>query len=123
MSRQIKFRAWDKLRKQMKYGVECGVDLGIWVDFGSVLHSDDFEVMQFTGLLDKNGKEIYEGDIINGACFNGSYAYGRVVWSNDAAFLVYSIGKFIEGCNDLYYDVKHFEVIGNEWENPELLQK
>lgn len=63
MQREIKFRAWDTIQSKYHYGVECGIDLGVWMSFGNVLRDNRFLVEQFTGLHDKNGKEIYEGDI------------------------------------------------------------
>ena len=63
-NRIIKFRAWDKERKKMSDNYSV---------FGIGEHLTDYdnlEIMQFTGILDKNGKEIYEGDIIKEEILN-----------------------------------------------------
>lgn len=61
MKREIKFRAWAKIKKPIM--IYSGEDLGNFFDHQ--IHDFESELMQFTGLLDKNGKEIYEGDIID----------------------------------------------------------
>ena len=115
MNREIKFRVWDtKLSLMLDW--ESIKDTQVFWD---ALEGIDAEIMQFTGLLDKNGKEVYEGDIVN--CID----------TNPAIFEV----KFIEGgfcCtsnNILPFDINSFypstgcriEVIGNIHENPELM--
>lgn len=76
-------------------------------------------VGQFTGLTDKNGTKIFEGDIVEGQDYDEEDGYGTITW-DDGAFWVgnnYICGTFCEN----YYG-KDFEVIGNIHDNPELLE-
>jgi len=100
MNREIKFRAWDSIREEMYFGY----DVYNPVPTGYT----QLEVMQFTGLKDKNGKEIYEGDIVKPLSITGK---NMVVLFNEGMFNIAAMMKFNYG----------FEVIGNKYENPELL--
>lgn len=120
-----KFRAWDKDHKYMEYTdknlVVCFSDGGTdVVDHTTFSHSctsmQNYELMQSTGLKDINGTEIYEGDIIK-----NSYDEIYTVKWFDAAF--YLEEKYNGGFD---YHELHLEdnkkVIGNIYENPELLE-
>lgn len=121
-----KFRAWDKDRKYMEYTDEnllvCfgGNGKVVLTDLSSVYSNcegmENFELMQSTGLKDKNGTEIYEGDIVKNI-----YDEIYVVKWFDAGF--YLEERYNGGFD---YSELHFgnnkEVIGNIYENPELLE-
>ena len=124
--REIKFRAWDK--KQKKMIPVTGIDFEFpQVDEYGVLHPMvDVILIQFTGLHDKNGKEIYEGDIANitlGLIAKGGYTERGVMEFNKES------AQFSFLCKDSLFeepqerpDAFTIEVIGNIYENPDLLK-
>ena len=124
--REIKFRAWDI--KNKGWISTCNMVMSLdgrefgW-NFGceplKVIGKNEFNLMQFTGLLDKQGKEIYEGDIIE---YDGGFDDAiAVIDFLDGCFVICEKreGKVIK----LLKDDKEIEVIGNIYENPELLKQ
>lgn len=111
--REIKFRAWHKYANYMCQNATT--------DF---LDRDYLEFMQYTGLKDKNGKEIYEGDIIEGGYLNplteefASKKY--IVEFRKASFVGKLIGHSPYG--DTWLNFIQGEVIGNVYENIELME-
>lgn len=120
--REIKFRVWDKYWKEMIYDIqdtfEENYTLGIDY-FGQYLNNDDFEVMQYTGLKDINGKEIYESDIIK---LNGCrYGYGKIIYF-DGGYKI-RLGNSQWDLNKSVILGHHVITKGNIYENSELLSK
>ena len=129
--REIKFRAWDKENKKMFEPSELVQEPNLVVGYldssGCPKTYDDIELMQFAGLYDKNGKEIYEGDIVDSGQSAGSpntALKNRVKITGEVFF---EKGKFMFGNPKSKYkkwliDFLPFEIIGNKFENPELLE-
>ena len=123
--KEIKFRAWHKKRKKYYKVLHLHLDDlgGIWAtcegfdiieqkEIHIQIQPKDCIIVQYTGLKDKNGKEIYEGDIVENVSF-----YPSVVKYDDdhARFTA-------EGASFHHYRSHEWEVIGNIYENPELLE-
>ena len=113
MTREIKFRAWMDDGRMI-----CGEPDYIWE-----MKSDDSPVMQYTGLKDKNGKEIYEGDIITYQ-EEPQKMKAEVVWKNGGFVFVYEDGTENITSESWYapMDVEITEIIGNVHENPDLIK-
>ena len=134
MSREIEFRAWDIEAKKMrhiimnlKYALH-GLIACQWCD-GATLDNhwlennadcvggkDGFILMQYTGLKDKNGVEIFDGDIVR--ISNNDYIckYRTTNWSGEFRFMILPHEKWFDGSD------REKEIIGNIHQNPELLE-
>lgn len=137
--REIKFRVWDKHVKKMGKVTEIIfsnvqetlVKYQYINDYGKTIdeqsHIDDkghgvAKLLQYTGLKDKNGKEIYEGDIIDGKFTDIGVDTGLVVFKGYGFKLeIPSVGD--DDLVDLERNCESIEVIGNIYENPELLEE
>lgn len=123
--RKIKFRVWDKGSKHMHI---CGEDIHDEIYFtdddnkayyynlqngeGSLTEDSTYALMQYTGLKDKNGKEIYEGDIV------------QQFDIKENGIIEYKYGQFGIKCLEMFWNIHptKIEVIGNIYENKNLLE-
>lgn len=125
--RKIKFRAWHKEKKIM--GEVLGIDIlhkEIFFsneDVDCYEHTDfkDIELMQYTGLKDMREKEIYEGDIVK---LRANHGIGVIKYSDEwGAFVVEYIKPRPLVVLGMNYYKEDIEVIGNIYENPELIKE
>lgn len=139
--REIKFRAWDEREGEMYTPTDIKlandkktwiVDKKIFDDMGFLNEKEskfrnigeEVILMQFTGLKDKNGKEIYEGDVLESRPtpdVRFVVGFGQNEEDNCYGFCLTSINNGSTYGFDL--SVKKMEVIGNIYENPKLLEK
>ncbi len=132
MNREIKFRAWDKENKKMDAVLIFMVAENKTYPHsrGYIHNCQDWEehglltnpvIMQYTGLKDKNGKEIYEGDVLHmqiKSTVNNNNIIVEIYFQNGVFWFK---GKFYSDCNWHFYNARDREVIGNIYENPELI--
>ena len=120
--REHKFRAWDKKRRKwLGVNLHMSVTDGLlWWQFGYGCETlpaeerDNIELVEYTGLKDKNDKEIYEGDILR--IFDRNYEVKVKIVSGCKVYIDYGYSDEHNGpCN--YWS----EIIGNIYENPELM--
>ncbi|PGA34036.1 YopX family protein [Bacillus wiedmannii] len=119
--REIKFRAFDKEFNEMIKDPHCHED-NYGGDINHEFRNNDNVVwMQYTGLKDKDGKEIYEGDVVN-TIYDGESFVGIVVYDVSELDFKATNGKENYGSNFQYLTCcEEVEIIGNIYENPELL--
>lgn len=135
--REIKFRAWSKLLNKMLSHEDLNKTLkdltkieyiaGIFLPLNS-----DVKVMQYTGLKDSNGNEIYEGDIVEFLDEEVNYSHcgveydefiniGKVIFSHDE-LMGWDITNRNMDLEEVWHYREYIKVIGNIYENPELLE-
>lgn len=108
--REIKFRAWKKFENRFYTQEEMNEIGGYYYTHRVDNEWDEYPIQQYTGLKDKNGKEIYEGDILS------AEGWSNVVikWEDAQSF------SLSEEYGQYAYD---FTIIGNIYENKELINK
>lgn len=124
--REIKFRAWDKEHKEwVKYSITDNIP--IFCHNTSRWRTDKegerFTLCQYTGLKDKNNREIYEGDIVRAVVFSKWIGVAKYSDKNQA-FVFECIDKNYRG-NIVFMSQfdQGFKILGNIYENPEMLEE
>ena len=119
--KEIKFRVWDKETNKMYFQLNESPCFGLFegdraasIEDVFFYEKQQFELMQYTGLKDKNGKEIYEGDIVE---------FKTMTKRIERHYVEYSeYGEWCVGMHRLPMRFQACKVIGNIYENPELLE-
>ena len=132
MTREIKFRAWNTITESYYYNAQDTHDANIGDSFGGILNNDELVVEQYIGLHDKNRQEIYESDILRVTAGEDGESYiATVKWFGDVDWPAFDLEGIPVAWN---YDanalatifnsgVETCEVIGNIYENYELLEE
>ena len=120
MSREIKFRAWDKHHNSMEY-----INDLYWFEENGIhdFNDDNYIFMQNTGLKDKNGKEIYDSDIVKVTWGSGKIVFYEVKYCGSLGYHYLRDTKNKEDDDIIcIYDYSQMDVIGNVFDNPKLLK-
>ncbi len=132
MTRELKFRAWDGIEKKMHYGAFSVDSHGGILDAGwndpNGAGWKDITIMQYTGLHNRNGKEIYEGDILKFAIYHAigivqyderQFCYWISLVNRD--YRARQEGSLFDFTTSIGW-ADSYEVIGNLYESPELVK-
>ncbi|CAB5226243.1 Conserved hypothetical protein CHP1671 [uncultured Caudovirales phage] len=126
MKRELKFRFWDVRNKKFIDEDPLYSKWAVTLDgepyngkYDHRYDEDEYIVQQYTGLKDKNGKEIYEGDILLCTFHNSTRNQKGIVEYFASSFIVNWMDQTDDSLDEVCAD---FEVIGNIFDNPELLK-
>lgn len=119
MNREFEFRAWlTKYNKMVKiYSWNIWQEYFMCSEYDSEFYLEETPIMQYTGLKDKNNKEIYEGDIVT--LHNSKY---KVIFNSKEARFVLRDDEFEMNIPFTNNNNERMEIIGNIYENPELME-
>lgn len=119
-----RFRAWDKLNNEMSVVEQINFNRGEFESIGygisSLRGADKIELMQSIGLKDKNGKEVFVGDIIK--CTRGCPHEVYIEKEYGGTYIGGMPAIYLKGIREGYAWTEHEEILGNVYENPELLE-
>lgn len=130
MQRKLKFRVWDKrihcfVNFSGMFAPQFGISYlnGCLESLTCTRENSDFVIQQFTGLKDKRGKEIFEGDIVKFIYTTYEHEYeeeiGEVYFENG----MFMFSRSCEFCTaDCNFREESLEIVGNIFENPELIK-
>ena len=119
-NREYKFRVWDVQKKLFVNHINDYLKLGSNKLITIPEHSEEYIIQQYTGLKDKNGKDIYEGDILNCKGYDDWFDTTGFYFNFEVKFSIEKAGE--SDLTGYLYIPEDRELIGNVLENPELLK-